>query len=140
MENRFALHGFVRLPEAFDVIKQFDFGLVTWGDLPKNHLHTAMKVMDYMCCGVPVCSLRLKEQLASTQNVGIHGDTFEEIAQGMANIYRDEHEYEQLRQKTLRHFNEVLSWELQERSLLDAYAALLGPTDERADGQRPRCA
>ena len=126
MEERFDLRGFVRLPQAFEIIKDFDFGLVTWGYLPKNHLHTAMKVMDYMCCAVPVCSLRLKEQVTSTQGIGIHANTFEDIAQQIADIYSKVDDYEDLRDRTLRHFNKVLSWELQKGNLLNAYSSLLG--------------
>ena len=126
MEERFDLRGFVRLPQAFEIIKDFDFGLVTWGYLPKNHLHTAMKVMDYMCCAVPVCSLRLKEQVTSTQGIGIHANTFEDIAQQIADIYSKVDDYEDLRDRTLRHFNKVLCWELQKGNLLNAYASLLG--------------
>ena len=74
LERHFRIHGYVQLPDAFELIKNFDFGVVTWGYLAKNHMHTAMKVMDYMCCAVPVCSLRLKEQVRSTQNIGIHAD------------------------------------------------------------------
>ncbi len=125
MEDRFDLYGFVRVPQAFEIIKNFDFGLVTWGYLPKNHLHTAMKVMDYMCCAVPVCSLRLKEQVNSTEDIGIHVNTFEEIAQKVVEIYNKVDEYEDLRERTLSHFNNVLSWELQKLNLTSAYASLL---------------
>lgn len=124
LTDRFEFSGFVRLPKAFDLIKEFDFGLVTWGDLPKNHLHTAMKVMDYMCCGVPVCSLRLTEQLESTQSIGIHEDTFQAVAEKMVDIYGDPERYEALRQRTLDHFNDVLCWERQQGTLLEAYASL----------------
>ena len=125
MEERFDLHGFVRVPQAFEIIKNFDFGLVTWGYLPKNHLHTAMKVMDYMCCAVPVCSLRLKEQVNSTEDIGIHVNTFEDIAQEIVETYNKVDEYEDLRERTLSHFNNVLSWELQKLNLISAYASLL---------------
>jgi glycosyltransferase involved in cell wall biosynthesis len=130
MRTKFEFHGFVPLPAAFELIKEFDYGLVTWGDLPKNHLHTAMKVMDYMACAVPVCSLRLREQVASTGGIGIHQDSFEQMAAEMIRVYRAEPEYELLRESTLRHFNGVLAWELQRSSLLTAYRRVL----EGADG------
>jgi glycosyltransferase involved in cell wall biosynthesis len=117
----FSFIGFMPLPEAFEVIKTFDFGVVPWGDLPKNHLHTAMKIMDYMCCAVPVCSLILKEQIASTQGVGIHAPTFEAIADEMIAIHGQPEQYEALRQLTLDRFNRALAWELQQRELLAAY-------------------
>jgi glycosyltransferase involved in cell wall biosynthesis len=125
LDRHFRFFGYVRLPEAFELIKNFDFGVVTWGYLAKNHLHTAMKVMDYMCCAVPVCSLRLKEQVQSTQNIGIHADTFDQIATGMINVFQKRAEYESLRQETLTHFNSVLSWELQSQKLINAYGSLL---------------
>ena len=125
LDAHFRFFGYVRLPDAFDLIKNFDFGLVTLGNVTKNHLHTAMKIMDYMCCAVPVCSLRLKEQLRSTQGIGIHADTFDQIAIDMADIFQRQAEYEALRQKTLSHFNSVLSWELQRQELLNAYDSLL---------------
>jgi glycosyltransferase involved in cell wall biosynthesis len=117
-------HGFVPLPKAFELIEQFDFGVVTWGDLPKNHMHTAMKIMDYMCCGVPVCSLNLREQLNSTSGIGIHGNSFEELGNKIYRVYKDEQRFEDLRRRTLAHFNDVLCWELQEKKLLSGYAAL----------------
>ncbi len=128
MDDNFEFHGFVPMPQAFELIKNFDFGLVTWGYLPKNHLHTAMKVMDYMACGVPVCSLLLTEQVRSTDHIGIHAGTFEEIALRMVESYGNPGEYETLRERTLNHFNTVLSWELQERNLRHAYSSLLSPS------------
>jgi glycosyltransferase involved in cell wall biosynthesis len=125
--DRFEFHGFVALPEAFELIEQFDFGLVTWGDLPKNHMHTAMKVMDYMCCAVPVCSLNLTEQLRSTSGIGIHADSFEDIADAMTEVFRDRICYESLRQQTLDRFNRTLSWQMQEAALMSAYARLHRP-------------
>ena len=127
LEGRFRYHGFVAMPAALDLIKTFDFGLVSWGDLPKNHLHTAMKVMDYMCCAVPVCSLYLDEQLKSTAGIGIHAADFEAITRSMVRVYHQADEYEDLRRKTLRHFNDVLCWELQESKLVQAYRDLLQP-------------
>jgi glycosyltransferase involved in cell wall biosynthesis len=125
IEDRFEFLGYMPLPDAFEVIKDFDFGIVTWGYLEKNHLHTAMKVMDYMVCGVPVCSLLLKEQVLSTGGIGVHRDSFQEIAEEMARLYQAEVEYEALRTRTLERFNKVLAWDLQRRSLLDAYESLL---------------
>ncbi len=128
MGEKFDLYGFVRVPEAFEIIKNFDFGLVTWGYLQKNHLHTAMKIMDYMCCAVPVCSLPLKEQVYSTQGIAIHANTFEGIAQKIAELYNEVNQYEDLRTRTLNHFNRALCWEHQQVQLLRAYASLLEPS------------
>jgi len=121
----FTFHGFLPLELAFQEIIHFDFGIVTWGDIPKNHFHTAMKIMDYMCCGVPVCSLKLREQMYSTQNIAIHTETFEEMADAMVDIYRKKDEYEELRRLTLRHFNTVLCWENQSKELIEAYQSLI---------------
>lgn len=123
--KNFHFHGFIPIPDAFNQIKNFDFGLVTWGYLPKNHFHTAMKVMDYMACGVPVCSLHLKEQLYSTQNIGIHAENFEELTHKIIKVYSSKAEYELLRKKTLEHFNTFLCWENQEIELWNAYQHLL---------------
>jgi glycosyltransferase involved in cell wall biosynthesis len=131
LENRFRFFGFVEIPEAFELIKNFDFGLVTWGYLAKNHLHTAMKIMDYMCCGVPVCSLLLKEQVTSTQGIGIQRNTFEEVAEDIVRIYASTNEYQTLREATLSHFNSTLAWEFQERALISAYSLLLKPEATR---------
>ncbi len=125
LDRYFRFFGYVRLPDAFDLVKDFDFGLVTLADFSKNHLHTAMKIMDYMCCAVPVCSLRLKEQMNSTQNIGIHEETFEQIGTRMLDVFQKQAEYEALRQRTLTHFNKALSWELQRQNLLSAYRGLL---------------
>jgi len=80
-----------------------------------------MKVMDYMCCGVPVCSLNLKEQLISTRGIGIHKETFEDIANEIIIIYGNKDVYAALREKTLKHFNENLCWELQQKKLIECY-------------------
>ena len=53
-----------------------------------------MKIMDYMCCAVPVCSLPLKEQVYSTQGIAIHANTFEGIARKIAEVYKEVNEYE----------------------------------------------
>ncbi len=127
LDRHFVFHGFVPMPQAYDLIKEFDFGLVSWGDLPKNHLHTAMKIMDYMCCAVPVCSLQLTEQMRSTGGVGIHGACFPEIAERIAHLRETPTAYEELRRSTLLRFNDVLCWELQERELFAAYGHLMEP-------------
>ena len=120
----FEFYGYLSIELAFQEIINFDFGLVTWGDIPKNNIHTAMKVMDYMCCGVPVCSLKLKEQMHSTQNIAIHTDSFEEMADSIVELYQKKNEYEELRKLTLNHFNTLLSWEHQSRELIRAYECL----------------
>lgn len=125
LSENFEFLGFIPIPAAYAVISTFDFGLVAWGNMPKNHLHTAMKIMDYMCCAVPVCSLNLVEQLRSTAGVGIHADDFTTLANQMISIYHDPSEYDALRRSTLAHFNEVLCWELQEQKLRGAYADML---------------
>lgn len=135
--DRFVFHGFVMLPSAYTLIRAFDFGLVSWGDMPKNNLHTAMKVMDYMCCGVPVCSLNLKEQLRSTGGIGVHAASFEQIAAGIARLRGDPLAYEDLRRQTLRRFNESLGWEIQERKLLNAYDTLCHGMRTRAHTDLP---
>jgi glycosyltransferase involved in cell wall biosynthesis len=136
LEAHFSFLGYLPLPQAFEVIKEFDFGLVSWGDLPKNHMHTAMKVMDYMCCAVPVCSLELKEQLRSTAGVGIHAARFEDLADRTIRTYADVAAYEHLRHRTLQRFNEVLSWPAQQTALLAAYDVLLGSPSQRSTKNR----
>ena len=121
---QFNFTGYVSVPKAFDLIKNFDFGIVSWGYQRKNHLHTAMKVMDYMCCAVPICSLNLKEQLVSTAGIGVHADSFDELACLMADLFTDKAAYEDLRRRTLQRFNESLSWESQVTSLRAVYADL----------------
>jgi glycosyltransferase involved in cell wall biosynthesis len=123
--HHFCFHGFVAIPDAYEIIKTFDFGIVSWGDIPKNHLHTAMKVMDYMCCGVPVCSLELEEQIRSTGGVGIHAPCFRTIARRMIKTFGNRAEYEELRRQTLERFNHDLCWELQRKRLLEGYRAIL---------------
>lgn len=125
LEKHYIFRGFIDIPEAFNYIKQFDFGILPWPDIPKNNLHTAMKLMDYMCCGVPVCSLKLKEQIFSTNGIGIHTDSFEEMVDLMIRIYTDKIKYENLRKRTLEHFNLNISWEKQEIELLNSYKELL---------------
>ncbi len=125
LADRFDFVGFVPISEAYSLISSFDFGLVSWGDMPKNNIHTAMKVMDYMCCGVPVCSLPLTEQLRSTGGIGVHAASFDAIAEKMISVFRDLPRYEKLRERTLQHFNETLCWELQEETLLRVYRLLL---------------
>lgn len=122
--RHFVFHGYIQLPAAFELIKNFDFGVVSWGYLAKNHLHTAMKVMDYMCCAVPVCSLNLTEQLRSTGGIGIHEDDFEKLADAMLVCHSDRARYQELRRRTLERFNTKLSWEYQEQALKDVYAGL----------------
>ena len=84
-------------------------------------MHTAMKVMDYMCCGVPVCSLRLKEQMFSAGNIGIFSDDFDKMADRIVEIYFDKIKYEELRRHSLNYFNEERSWEIEAKKLKKYY-------------------
>lgn len=124
-EENFEFFGFIPLENSFEIIKNFDFGIVPWPDIPKNNFHTAMKVMDYMCCAVPICSLKLKEQIESTGNIGIHTNDFSEMANKIIEIYNDKKLYEDLRKRTLERFNNYLAWEFQSLNLILLYHKLL---------------
>lgn len=124
IEQHYIFRGFIELPGAFEIIKNFDFGILPWPNISKNNIHTAMKIMDYMCCGVPVCTLNLREQLVSTGGIGIHTNSFEEMVEEIINVYKDETRYENLRKDTLNFFNNHLCWEMQERELLKCYNML----------------
>lgn len=124
LKDYFSFLGYVPLQQAFGLIINFDFGILPWPDIPKNHLLSAIKVMNYMCCGVPVCTLNLKEQLLSTSGIGIHTDTFEEMVDKIIKIKNNKNSYNALRTRTLNYFNTVLCWEKQEFFLLEAYKSL----------------
>jgi len=124
LDKFFCFYGYVELNESFEIIKNFDFGLVPWPNIEKNNVHTAMKIMDYMCCGVPVCSLNLKEQVYSTKGIGIHTDDFEMMANEIIRYYNDKILYHNLRKETLEHFNKNLAWEYQIKQLLQCYDEL----------------
>lgn len=125
LDDYFIFRGFLDLQSSFNVIKNFDFGIVPWPDIPKNNLHTAMKIMDYMCCGVPVCSLKLKEQIISTNGIGLHVDSFKEMAIEIIKVCENKEKHQELRTLTLNHFNNHISWEIQEQKLLACYYNLL---------------
>jgi glycosyltransferase involved in cell wall biosynthesis len=125
LSPRFRFEGFIGLPQAYDAIRNFDFGIVSWPDTAKCNLHTAMKIMDYMCCAVPVCSLRLTEQMYSTDGIGIHADSFEAMAKEMVDIYNDPSQYQALRRNSLERFNSALRWEIQETTLRAEYKRLM---------------
>lgn len=117
--------GYLDLQKAYNVIKNSDFGIVTLNRTKRSEKASSMKTIDYMCCGVPVCSLNLKEQLYTTGGIGIHTNTFEEMGCQIIEIYNDRERYEKIREDTLRRFNEYLCWEIQEKELQKAYKRLL---------------
>ena len=125
LDHRFRFEGYIGLPQAYDAIRNFDFGIVSWPDTAKSNLHTAMKVMDYMCCAVPVCSLRLTEQMYSTDGIGIHADSFESMAREMVKLHQDPVAYQALRRQSLERFNSALRWEIQEGCLRAEYQRLV---------------
>jgi len=125
MQRFFEFHGFLTIEETFKKMIHYDFGIVTLNDSDKGHLHTAMKIMDYMCCGVPVCSLKLKEQMFSTGGIGIHAKNFEDMAKKIILTFADGKRYEMLREETLKHFNDNLCWEKQAQILIDGYSRLI---------------
>lgn len=122
--NKFRFLGYMELNKAFDIIKDSDFGVITLNKTKRSDIASSMKTIDYMCCGVPVCSLRLKEQLYTTEGIGIHTDTFEEMVEEMIKLYNDKEKYEEMRRKTLERFNKYLCWEKQEKELYRAYKIL----------------
>lgn len=124
MQKFFEFHGFMAIEETLEKMIQYDFGIVTLNYSDKGHLHTAMKIMDYMCCAVPVCSLKLKEQMFSTGGIGVHAKDFEDMAKQIIQTFADENRYESLREQTLKHFNENLCWEKQAQTLIDGYSQL----------------
>ena len=126
LEKYFIFYGWLHVNEAFDKIINFDFGILPWIQCERNNLHTAMKLIDYMCCGVPVCSLKLKEQLITTNEIGIHTDSFVDMAKKIVEVYHDKNRYDKLREETLNHFNKYLCWEIQAKKLIKAYDILLG--------------
>jgi len=122
--DKFFFNGFVDFSSAMSIIVNFDFGILPWINCKKHHMHTATKVMDYMCCGVPVCSLNLKEQLISAGNIGIFSDNFDEMVEEILKIYADKREYEKLRQHTLKYFNKKRAWEIENEKLKKCYRLL----------------
>ena len=125
LTGNFILKGFISFPSAISNIVNFDFGILPWSDCKKHHMHTATKVMDYMCCGVPVCSLKLKEQLVSAGNIGIFADDFDEMVNEILKVYTDKIKYEKLRQRTLKYFNENRSWKKESEKLMKCYGMLI---------------
>ena len=122
----FNFYGWLNIKQAYDEIKNFDFGIVSLNYSRKGHYASSMKVMDYMCCGVPVCSLILKEQLITTNGIGIHTDSFVEMAKRIVEVYYNENKYNNLRKETLNRFNKYLCWEIQAKRLIKAYDVLFG--------------
>jgi len=121
IEEYFDMRGFVPLNDAIKEIIHFDFGILPWPDIPKNHFLSAIKIINYMCCGVPVCSLKLKEQLITTQGIGIFSDDFNTMADSIIDVYKDEQEYDLMRKRTLERFNKFLCWEIQKMELIHIY-------------------
>jgi glycosyltransferase involved in cell wall biosynthesis len=124
LENYFHFYGWLRPQNAFLEIINFDFGILPWTICESNIVHTAAKLMDYMCCASPVCTLKLHEQIKTTDNIGIHTETFEEMVDKIVETYSDKELYEDLRAKTLARFNNTLCWEKQEAVLLNGYYEL----------------
>ena len=129
LSDNFIFEGFVGFSSAVAHIVNFDFGILPWGDCKKHHMHTAAKVMDYMCCGVPVCSLKLKEQIVSAGNIGIFADNFDDMVDAILKIYANRNDYEDIRDVTLKYFNENRSWEIEGRKLMKHYELLSVPGD-----------
>ena len=125
LENHFHFYGWLRPQKAFLEIINFDFGILPWTICESNNVHTAAKLMDYMCCAAPVCTLTLREQIRTTDKIGIHTETFEEMVSEIIKIYNDKKLYEDLRRRTLARFNEHLCWEKQENVLLEGYSELI---------------
>ncbi|MHA1380880.1 MAG: glycosyltransferase [Candidatus Helarchaeota archaeon] len=125
--DKVAFKGFIDFSSAVPLIVNFDFGILPWDDCKKNHMHTAMKIMDYMCCGVPVCSLKLKEQIISAGNIGIFTDNFDDMADKILKVYSNKKQYEKLRRRTLKYFNNNRSWEIEAEKLKRCYSFLIAP-------------
>lgn len=125
LEGYFHFYGWMRPQNAFLEIINFDFGILPWTICESNNVHTAAKLMDYMCCAVPVCSLTLREQMRTTNKIGVHTETFEEMVDEIIKIYTDKKVYETLRAKTLLRFNKDICWEKQETVLINGYYKLL---------------
>ena len=125
LEKYFKFYGWMNLNDAFKEIIHFDFGILPLTDTKANNMATASKFMDYMCCAVPACSLKLTEQMKTTSNIGIHTDSFEDMNDKIIKYYKNKKQYRELRELTLTRFNEELCWEKQTTSLIKGYDELL---------------
>ena len=125
LDSSFKFYGWLDIKSAFNEIIHFDFGILPWTVTKANNMHTSAKLMDYMCCAVPVCSLKLTEQMKTTDNIGIHVDSFKDMVDDIIKVYNDKKLYEELREKTLLRFNEDLCWEKQKTNLLYGYSEML---------------
>lgn len=125
LSKYFHFYGWIEINTAFNFIVNFDFGILPLTNCSSNNYHTAAKLMDYMCCGVPVCSLKLTEQIITTDKIGLHSENIEDMVEEFLLIYNDQEKYEDLRKRTLTRFNENLCWEIQENILLNGYNELI---------------
>jgi glycosyltransferase involved in cell wall biosynthesis len=124
LEDKFYLVGFKKFHEAVPILSNFDFGIVALNYSDKASYATSSKVMDYMCCGVPVCALKFEEQMKTTKNIGVYVNDFDEMVEQILIIHNDKKAYENLREETLDYFNTHLSWEKQKEILVTVYDSL----------------
>ena len=106
--------------------------------IPLNELSTMNKVVDYLSMGRPVVSFDLHEVRDTVRSAGVYvpsndpGDFGDQILRLLASP----DERERMGRDGVQRYNDVLEWDHQRESLLNAYASLLhrqpAPTDIQA--------
>lgn len=95
---------------------------------PLNDVSTMNKVIEYMALGLPVVSFDLKESRFSAQDAAVYvpGSDEQAFAKAAIDLLNDPDQRRRMGEFGRRRFEECLSWEHNQRSLIEAYDRLLG--------------
>ncbi|MGE3062877.1 MAG: glycosyltransferase family 4 protein [bacterium] len=117
-----------RIPDepAMDYLSTADVAASPDPYNPLNDHSTMNKVMEFMATGNPIVSFNLKEARYSAEDSAVYIDdnNTEEFAKAISSLLDDPHKREAMALKGLKRIKEHLSWEIQEKNLLNLYKKL----------------
>jgi len=113
--------------KVLEILSTADFGLSPDPYNTLNNLSTMCKIMDYMALGKPVVSFDLKESRVSAGNSAIYAEnnSVPAFADGMLKLISDPRRRLIMGKLGKRRIDRALSWQKQERHLLNVYRHLL---------------
>ena len=118
-----------RIPDepAMDYLSTADVAASPDPYNPLNDHSTMNKVMEFMATANPIVSFNLKEAKYSAGDGAVYIDdnNTEEFAKAISSLLDDPHKRKTMAQSGLKRVKEILSWEIQEKNLLNLYRKLV---------------
>lgn len=111
ISDRINFMGWVATEDLPKQIALMDVCLICRKDTPDSQNSFPLKLLEYMACGKPVISVRLKGVVEAVQDRVLYANDSEELEQRIIELYNDPDKRERLGREGMKFVRENFSWD-----------------------------